>query len=114
MLNSGDVVQLDRGLPAGREAGFGHPAVVVSAQRILDAGPSVVHVVPLTSRIRRFGSEIRIDPDTSNRLDRPSAAQCQHLRALSTARIDKVCGTVGTQTLTQVREVISVILDLLG
>lgn len=113
MLNSGDVVRLDLGLPSGREAGFRHPAVVVTAQRILNAGPSVVHVVPLTSRIRQFGSEVRIDPDASNGLDQPSAAQCQHLRAVPTGRIEQVCGNVGTQILTQVREVISVLLDLI-
>ena len=113
MLNSGDVVRLDLGVPAGREAGFRHPAVVVTAQRILNARPSVVHVVPLTSRIRRFGSEIQIDPDASNGLDQPSAAQCQHLRAVSTSRIEQVCGNVGVQALTQVREVLSVLLDLM-
>ncbi|MGH3942849.1 MAG: type II toxin-antitoxin system PemK/MazF family toxin [Pseudonocardiaceae bacterium] len=113
MLNSGDVVQLDLGLPSGREVSFWYSVVVVTAQRILDAGPSVVHGVPLTSRIRRFGSEVRIDPNTSNGLDRPSAAQCQHLRAVSTGRIEKVCGNVGAQALTQVREMISVILDLI-
>ena len=37
MLTSGDVVDLDLGTPVGREAGFRHPAVVVTAQRILDA-----------------------------------------------------------------------------
>lgn len=114
MLNSGDVVQLDLGLPSGREAGFWHPAIVVTAQRILNARPNVVHIVPLTSRIRRFGSEVRIDPDTLNGLDQPSAAQCQHLRAVSTGRIEKVSGNVGVQTLTQVREVISLLLDLGG
>lgn len=113
MLNSGDVVELDLGLPSGREAGFRHPSVVVTAQRILDARPSVVHVVPLTSTIRRFGSEVRIDPDASNGLERPSAAQCQHLRAVSTGRIEQVRGNVGVQALRQIREVISVILDLI-
>lgn len=29
MLTSGDVVDLDLGLPSGREAGFRHPAIVV-------------------------------------------------------------------------------------
>ena len=56
MLTSGDVAELDLGLPAGREAGFRHSAVVVTAQRILDAGPNVVQVVPLTTTIRGFGS----------------------------------------------------------
>lgn len=112
MLTSGDVVQLDLGLPSGREAGFRHPAIVVTAQRILEAGPSVVHVVPLTSTMRPFGSEVRIDPDPSNGLDQPSAAQCQHLRAVSTGRIERVRGNIGAAALTQVREVIGVLLDL--
>ena len=54
MPTSGDVVDLELGVPEGREAGFRHPAVLVTAQRILDESPSVVHVVPLTTTIRRF------------------------------------------------------------
>lgn len=112
MLNSGDVVELDLGAPAGREARFRHPAIVVTAQRILDAAPSVVHVVPLTSRIRAFGSEVQVDPEAPNGLDQPSSAQCQHLRAVSIGRVDAVKGNVGAALLSQVREVIAVILDL--
>src|SRR5215213_8039800 len=112
MLTSGDVVELDLGSPAGREAGFQHPAIVVTAQRILDAAPTVVHVVPLTSTIRAFGSEVRIGADASNGLDHTSAAQCQHLRGVSTGRVDGVRGNVGAAVLSEVREVIAVILDL--
>lgn len=112
MLNSGDVVELDLGTPSGREAGFGHPAVVVTAQRILDAAPTVVHVVPLTSTIRRFASEVVVEPDPSNGLDRASAAQCQHLRAVSTGRVDAPRGNVGASALAEIREVIGVVLDL--
>lgn len=39
MLTSGDVVELDLGAPEGREAGFRHPAIVVTAQGVLDADP---------------------------------------------------------------------------
>ncbi|HEY1538376.1 MAG TPA: type II toxin-antitoxin system PemK/MazF family toxin [Solirubrobacteraceae bacterium] len=105
-------MDLDLGAPAGRAAGFRHPAIVVSAQRILDAAPAVIHVVPLTSTIRAFGSEVRVEADASNGLDRASAAQCQHLRAVSTGRVDGVRGNVGTAALSEVREVIAVILDL--
>lgn len=112
MLTSGDVVDLDLGLPEGREAGFRHPAVVVSAQRILDADPSVVHVVPLTSTLRGFHSEIPIAPDRDNGLSEPSAAQCQHLRAVSTGRIGSTRGNVGAMILGQVREAIAVLLDI--
>ena len=112
MLTSGDVVDLQLGMPEGREAGFRHPVVLVTAQRILDASPSVVHVVPLTRTIRRFHSEVGIEPDPANGLDAPSAAQCQHIRAVSPVRVLAVRGNIGTTVLAQLRETISVILDL--
>jgi mRNA interferase MazF len=112
MPTSGDVADLDLGVPSGREAGFRHPAVLVTAQRILDADPSVVHVVPLTSTLRSFHSEVVIEPEEHNGLDVTSAAQCQHLRAVSPARVVEARGNVGEATLTQLRETIALILDL--
>lgn len=112
MLTSGDVVEVDLGFPSGREAGFGHPAVVVTAQRILEAVPNVIHVVPLTTTLRNFGSEVRIEPHPENGLTATSAAQCQHLRAVSASRIEGVRGSVGSATLAQIREVIVLILDI--
>jgi mRNA interferase MazF len=112
MPTSGDVVEVDPGAPAGREAGLRHPAVLVTAQPILNASPSVVHVVPLTTTIRGFQSEVLIEPDRTNGLGALSAAQCQHLRAISTRRIVARRGTVGAGVLVQLRETIAVILDL--
>ena len=112
MPTSGDVVDLDLGRPQGREAGLRHPAVVVTSQRILDANPSVVHVVPLTSTIRRFHAEVTIEPDTTNGLGARSAAQCQHIRTISPGRIIDGRGNIGAAVLAQLRETIAVILDL--
>jgi mRNA interferase MazF len=109
---SGDVVELDLGQPEGREAGFVHPAVIVTAQRILDAKPTVLQVVPLTSTIRGFHSEIVIEPDSKNGLDAASAAQCQHLRAVSPSRVVATRGHIGPLHLTQIRETIAVIIDV--
>ena len=103
MLNSGDIVDLDLGPLQGREAGFRHPAVVVSPP---------VHVVPLTSTLRQFHSEITIEPDDHNGLTVRSAAQCQHLRAVSTGRIVSSRGNVGATTLAQIRETVAVMLDI--
>lgn len=114
MLTSGDVVDLDLGLPTGREAGFRHPAVVVTAQRVLDAGPAVVQVVPLTSRLRGFSSEVEIDADPANGLERRCSAQCQHIRAVAATRIEATRGNVGTAVTTQIREVLGLILDVPG
>ncbi len=86
--------------------------MLLTAQRILDASPSVVHVVPLTSTIRRFHSEVTLEPDTANGLSGPSAAQCQHLRAVSPTRIVAARGNVGPTALAQMRQTIAVILDI--
>lgn len=112
MLTSGDVIDLDLGQPAGQEAGFSHPALVVTAQRILDAGPNVVQIVPLTSSIRDFGSEVVVEAATTNGLDRDSSAQCQHIRAVSIGRVERVRGNVGSVVLTQIRGVIGLIIDI--
>ena len=112
MPTSGDVVDLDLGVPEGREAGFRHPAILVTAQRILDAHPSVIHVVPLTTTSRRYDSEVVIEPDEVNGLVEVSAAQCQHIRTVSPRRIVDTRGNVGSGLLAQLRETIAVMLDL--
>jgi mRNA interferase MazF len=112
MPTSGDIVDLDLGTPEGREAGFRHPAVVVTAQRILDAAPSVMHVVPLTSTVRQFNSEIVLAPDHVNGLSVESAAQCHHVRSVSPSRILEIRGNVGGAVLAQIRETIAVLLDI--
>ncbi len=114
MLIAGDVVQLDLGVPEGREAGFRHPAVVVTAQRILDAQPNVVQVVPLTSTVRGFAAEVTVEPDEVNGLRTQSAAQCQHIRAVSTERVDQVTGNLGAAAVSQIRDTIGLILDIPG
>jgi mRNA interferase MazF len=112
MPSSGDVVDLDLGLPEGREAGFRHPAVVVTAQRVLERSPSVMHVVPLTSTIRELETEVTIAADDVNGLTVNSAAQCQHLRAVSPRRVLVIRGNVGAAALAQIRDTIAALLDL--
>lgn len=112
MLNSGDVVELDLGPPSRGEAGFRRPGVVATAQRILDASPSVIQVVPLTTTVRGFGSEVTIEPSDLNGLERRSVAQCQHVRAVSADRVEGVRGNIGGAALVQIREVLGLILDI--
>ncbi|MEA2025044.1 MAG: type II toxin-antitoxin system PemK/MazF family toxin [Actinomycetota bacterium] len=112
MLTSGDVVEIDLGFPAGHESGLRRPAIIVTSQRVIDAGSNVVHGVPLTTTIRGFGSEVMIEPDGRNGISSSSAAQCQHIRAVSTDRIEAVVGNVGAVALSHIREVIGLILDV--
>lgn len=112
MLTSGDVLDIDLGVPQGREAGFPHPVVLVTGQRILDRSPSIVHVVPLTGTLRQFDSEIVVTADDQNGLDVTSAAQCQHIRGLSAGRVRAVRGNIGPAALSSIRETIADMLDL--
>jgi len=112
MLTSGDVVDLDLGSPKGREAGLRRPVVVVTAQEILDESANVIQVVPLTSTIRGFGSEVEITADEHNGLDSDSVAQCQHIRSVSVERAESVRGNVGGATLSEIRDVLGLILDI--
>lgn len=112
MLTQGDVVALELGNPAGSEAGFHRLAIVVTAQRILEGLPNVVHVVPLTTTVSRGRAEVALEPDSLNGLQAISAAQCQHIRAVATRRIDRTLGNVGPAVLRQVREVLALIMDI--
>lgn len=112
MLTAGDVVELDLGLPSGSEAGLVRPTVVVTADRILQGRPNVVHVVPLTHTIGSSGSEVVIEPAVGNGLSARSAAQCQHVRAVATRRFHAHLGNVGAVILRQLRETLAVIFDL--
>ena len=112
MLTSGDVVDLDPGTPEGREAGFRHPAVILTAQRILEAKPAVLQIVPLTSTNRGFATEIEVRADAMNGLVHDSLAQCQHIRAVSSARVLTVRGNIGPALVAQIRETVALILDI--
>jgi mRNA interferase MazF len=112
MLNSGDVVQLDLGVPRGSEAGLMRPAIVTTAQRVLARGPRVIQVVPLTRSLRGYASEVTVVADPDNGLEVDSAAQCQHIRAVATARVIETLGNVGGAMLAQIRETLAVLLDL--
>lgn len=68
----------------------------------------MIQVVPLTTTIRPFGSEMVLPTG----LEHESAAQCQHIRAVSPARVHEVRGNVGSMALAQIRGALAVVIDL--
>lgn len=50
--------------------------------------------------------------DDSNRLSDDSAAQCQHIRAVSVNRVDSVRSNAGPSALSEIREVLALFLDI--
>jgi len=101
----------DLGIPQGSEAGFPRPVVVVTAQRVLDREPTVVQVVPVTSAVRGYESEVTLEPGVDSGLDHRSVAQCQHVRAIARSRLGDPIGRVDAVELRQVRETLAILLD---
>ncbi len=66
----------------------------------------------MTSNVREFGSEVVVTAHQGTGLTADSAAQCQHIRSVSIDRVESVRGNVGTASLSEVREVLSLILDI--
>jgi mRNA interferase MazF len=112
MLTSGDVIRVDLGTPVGSEAGMVRPAVIITAQRVLQHSPRVLQVVPLTTTVRGWASEVAIPADSVAGLATISAAQCQHVRAISSDRVVEELGNVGVLLLHQIRETLATLLDL--
>ena len=90
--------------------------IVTRARRPLQAGRSprgrraapLLHIVPLSSTRRGYASEI----DQHNGLAHASSAQCQHVRAVAASRLGQPYGNIETFTLTRIREVLGLILDV--
>lgn len=112
MRRCGDLQLADPGEPKGHEAGFSRPVVLVTAQLGLDQIPLVVQVVPVTSRIRGYGSEVTIERDPGNGLEAIASAQCQHVRAIAVERLAEPVGDIGSEVLSQMRELLADLLDL--
>jgi mRNA interferase MazF len=98
--------------PVGSEAGMVRRAVVVTGARVLAAGSTVIQIVPLTRTLRGYASEVTVSADATNGLMEDSAAQCQHVRAVASARIRETLGNVGPVSMAQIRDVLAVLLDL--
>jgi mRNA-degrading endonuclease toxin of MazEF toxin-antitoxin module len=91
--------------------GFAQPAVVVTSQDMLDKAAAVVHVVPLTTTLRRFGFEVVLEPDEPKGLAARSAVQCHQIRTIAAGLLDQSVGNVGAVDLTLIRATIGLILE---
>jgi mRNA interferase MazF len=111
-MRAGDIVTVDFGIPHGSEPGFARPAVIVTADLVLQSSPRTLHVVPLTSNVtRRLPTEVEI-----GEVDLPlrSAAQAHLCGVVSVTRLRDVGGSapnVGHAALAQIRSIIADLLD---
>lgn len=112
-MRAGDVVWVDFGIPQGSEPGFARPSIVITADLVIAANPTTLHVIPITSNMtRRLPTEVDIDiPDR----DILGMAQVHLCSVISQSRlVDSLDEPtkVSAETLSQIRSVLADLLDL--
>lgn len=86
---------------ANEQAGT-RPCIVVSTDRFNALPIHQAIIIPLTTRERGFPHHIEVTDDGS--LNQSSWAMCEGVRAVSTARFDRLIGMAAPQTVTQVAD----------
>jgi mRNA interferase MazF len=86
--------------------------VLVVSHDVFNRGPAeLVVVLPLTSRLRKIRSHIRVDPPEGG-LRSPSAVMCEAIRSVSKERLSKRFGRLDEGTMDDVDDVLAILLDL--
>ncbi len=71
----------------GTEVGKLRPVVILTAQTLLEAEPSVIFVCPLSSRSDPAFEALHLPLPARDQLQRPSYALVEHCRAISRSRL---------------------------
>jgi mRNA interferase MazF len=79
------------------QAGF-RPVVIISGN-LLNENLSIVIVIPLTSRIKRYKGNPVLIPDEQNGLKKESEMLVFHIRSISKDRLVKKTGTITSEQL---------------
>jgi mRNA interferase MazF len=110
-MHKGEIwlVNLDPAL--GAEIQKKRPAVIVSDDAIGVLPLRVV--VPLTEWKDRYAIAawmVRLEPDTENGLEKPSAADAFQLRSVSTQRLIRQVGSVSVDALAEIIQAIQIVI----
>lgn len=104
----GDVWLVDLGTPVGHEAGLRRPALVLSAHEFNTFGFATV--APITRTNKPYPSRVEISPGLSG-LHQTSYIQVEHLRTISTLRLERRLGVIA-QEMVKVERILRLLLEL--
>ena len=111
MIWSGEIYEVDLGVPVGREAQEFRPGVIVSADLVNNGPGGLVGVVPVISTRYGLRSHIELEVGSSG-LDHESFARCDQIRMLSTRRLGSLRGHVPMEQMKEIDRALRFILDL--
>lgn len=95
----------------GHEQDGPRPVLIVSTNTFNRGPADLVIAVSLTTRARRIQSHVRIDPPEGG-LKAVSYAMCEQVRCISKHRLSTRWGSVSRDTMEQIEDYLSVLLEL--
>src|SRR5437870_1345122 len=107
----GDVWLADLDPTRGHEQAGRRPVLVVSVDSLNESEADLAVVVPLSSRARRTGAHVAVDPPEGG-LRLRSQVMPEHVRSISTDRCVERCGTVEEATMGEVEQRLRALLGL--
>ena len=107
---AGDLWLIDCDPQVGREQGGIRPALVISNDFFNKLPNGLYLIVPLTTRNRGLRLHTPIAPPEGG-LRKPSVVMCDQVRVVSERRMLERWGTVNDETLADVRQIVSLIVE---
>lgn len=111
-MKQGEIWEINLSLTLGAEIKKKRPAVIINDNAIGVLPLRVV--VPITKWKERFQGAVwmvKIEPDSKNKLTKPSAVDTFQIRSVSTIRFLKKIGYVSTKILDEIKTAVKVVID---
>jgi mRNA interferase MazF len=112
-LRRGDVVWADFSPTRGREQDGERPAVVIASDEYLEAVPTLVIALPVTTNNRGWPHHVRLTGDAL-RLRKPSWALTEQPRTISRERLRRSAGQIDADCLDEIEQWLRDFLGLHG
>lgn len=107
----GDIWEIDFGDPIGHEQGFIRPALIVSSDQFHESGFGLYIVLPTTTKRKDYATHVFI-PRGEADLREDGYIKCEDVRSVSRDRLIMYHGTVSSETLEAVSDIIFDMFDL--
>jgi mRNA interferase MazF len=111
-MRQGEIWEINLSPTVGAEIKKKRPAVIINDDAIGILPLKVI--VPITAWRDRFQGAIwmvRIEPDSENKLKKPSAVDTFQVRSVSTGRFLRKIGSVSSKVLEEIKTAIKAVID---
>jgi len=112
-MNRGEIWRINLDPSIGAEIRKTRPALILSVDAIGSLPLRVV--VPITGWKDKFAQAtwlVRLEPDETNKLDKPSAADTFQVRSVSETRFVELIGMVSVADMARVEDAVRIVLGL--